>query len=296
MKGCVPGVANGFVNFGVLERDEFAVDPPEVFGNWGGYFYNQLSLPRLMGVRMPGATPEAIDLAYFGDHPGVPPYTPHPDDENEAQSAKLATTMAWAMSTASYPEQEDSAQFSRQAVRDRPDLSTLSNAELVDRARELAGRRLDDAWTLYCQSVLAASLGPGAVQAICAAIGRGADAVKLLTAVGSIESAEAPLAMWELSRTVKRSPLLTSEFDAGGDDILDRLAASTDADATTFLSHWEALIADHGHRGPNEWDLRAHSWTTKPSMPLSMIERMRFQDDSKSPIDAQRRGAESAKR
>ena len=291
MKGCVPGVANGFVHFGVLERDEFAVDPPEVFGNWGGYFYNQLSLPRLMGVRMPGATPEAIDLAYFGDHPGVPTYTPHPDDENEAQSAKLAATMGWAMSTDSYPEQEQSAQFSRQAVLDRPDLSAQSNAALVARARELAGPRLDDAWTLYCQSVLAASLGPGAVQAICAAIGRGPDAVKLLTAVGSIESAEAPLEMWELSRMVNRSPVLTAEFDAGRNDLLERLAESTDADAEAFLTRWAALIANHGHRGPNEWDLRAHSWTTKPSMPLGMIERMRFQDDSKSPIAAQQRGA-----
>ncbi len=53
-KGCIPGVAEGFVRFGVVRRDEFAVDPPEVFGNWGGYFYNQLSLPRIMGVRMPG--------------------------------------------------------------------------------------------------------------------------------------------------------------------------------------------------------------------------------------------------
>ena len=291
MKGCVPGVANGFINFGVLEREEFAVDPPEVFGNWGGYFYNQLSLPRLMGVRMPGATPEAIDHAYFGDHPGVPPYTPHPDDENEAQSAKLAAKMGWAMSTRGYPEQAESAQFSRHAVASRPDLAAQSNAALVARARELAGPRLDDAWTLYCQSVLAASLGPGAVQAICAAIGRGPDAVKVLTAVGSIESAEAPLAMWELSRIVKRSPILTDEFNAGGVDLLDRLTARIEPDAKEFMVRWTGLLADHGHRGPNEWDLRAHSWTTKPSMPLGMIERMRFQDDKKSPVDAQRRGA-----
>jgi rifampicin phosphotransferase len=290
-KGCVPGVANGFVNFGVLERSEFALDPPEVFGNWGGYFYNQLSLPRLMGVRMPGATPEAIDLAYFGDHPGVPVYTPHPDDENEAQSAKLAATMGWAMSTSSYPEQEASAQLSRQAVADRPDLATQTNEQLVARARALAGPALDDAWSLYCQSVLAASLGPGAVQAICSAIGRGEDAVKLLTAVGGIESAEAPLAMWQLSRLVNGSAVLTAEFDAGIDGLLGRLQASDDADVRAFLAGWADLIAQHGHRGPNEWDLRAHSWTTRPSMPLGMIERMRHQADSKSPVEAQRRGA-----
>ncbi len=291
MKGCVPGVANGYVNFGVLEPSEFAVDPPEVFGNWGGYFYNQLSLPRVMGVRMPGATPEAIDLAYFGDHPGVPTYTPHPDDENEAQSAKLAETMGWAMSTPTYPEQEQSAQRSRRAVAERPDLSALTNAQLVARARALAGPDLDDAWTAYCRSCLAASLGPGAVQAICAAIGRGPDAIKLLTAVGGIESAEAPLVMWQLSRLIKQSALLTREFDAGVDGVLDRLTGSGDAEVAEFLTLWAELMAEHGHRGPNEWDLRAHSWTTRPSMPLGMLERMRFQDDGKSPADAQRRGA-----
>ena len=290
-KGCIPGVAEGFVRFGVVRRDEFALDPPEVFGNWGGYFYNQLSLPRVMGVRMPGATWEAIDLAYFGDHPGVPSYTPHPDDDDDVQSAKLAETMGWAMSTTSYPEQERIAEISLQHVADRPDLASLSNAELVQRARELAGPGLEAAWTVYCQTVLAASLGPGAVQAICAAIGREGDAVKLLTAVGSVESADAPIKMWEMSRTIRNSPALTAEFDAGPDGLLERLVASDDPAAATFRSQWDDLIATFGHRGPNEWDLRAHSWTTRPSMPLGMLERMRLQDDGKSPLEARARGA-----
>jgi len=99
VKGCIPGVAQGFIDFGVLDDEEFALTPREVFGNWGGYFYNQLSLPRMMGMRMPGASPEAIDQAYFGDHPGVPTYVQHPDDDSEAHAAKLGETMAWAMST-----------------------------------------------------------------------------------------------------------------------------------------------------------------------------------------------------
>jgi pyruvate,water dikinase len=291
MKGCIPGVAEGFVRFGVVRRDEFAVDPPEVFGNWGGYFYNQLSLPRIMGVRMPGASPEAIDLAYFGDHPGVPKYIPNPDDEDEVQSAKLAETMGWAMSTTSFPGQEEVSARAMEYVATRPDLSSLSNEALVARARELAGPALEDAWTEYCQSALGASLGPGAVQAICAAIGRSGDAVKLLTAVGSIESADAPVVMWEMSRTVRNSPALTEAFDAGVDGLLERIAEIDDPAARTFEAQWNDLIARHGHRGPNEWDLRAHSWTTRPSMPLGMLERMRFQDDGKSPVEAQARGA-----
>lgn len=290
VKGCVPGVANGFVAFGVVEPEEFAVDPPEVFGNWGGYFYNQLSLPRVMGVRMPGATPEAIDLAYFGDHPGVPDYTPHPDDENEAQSAKLGATMGWAMSTDNFPAQEAASKMARQHVADRPDLASLSNTDLVARARHLAGPELDEAWTAYCQSALGASLGPGAVQAICGAIGRDADAVKVMTAVGAIESADSAVMMWDLSRIIRSSPFLMAEFDAGVDGVLDRIDASDAGGATAFMVKWTDLIATHGHRGPNEWDLRSHSWTTKPSMPLGMLERMRHQDDSKSPAEAHARG------
>jgi rifampicin phosphotransferase len=299
MKGCVPGVANGFVAFGVVSADEFALDPPEVFGNWGGYFYNQLSLPRTMGVRMPGASPEAIDLAYFGDHPGVPPYTPHPDDDNAERSAQLAETMGWAMSAQGYPDQVESADRAIRFVRERPDLSSLSNEQLVGRARQLAGPELEEAWTYYCQSVLAASLGPGAVQAICAAIGRSGDAVAVMSAIGDVESADAAVAMWNLSRMVKGSSSLMAAFDAGIDDLLERLAVSVgagDADAAAFIDAWRELIDRFGHRGPNEWDLRAHSWTTDPSMPLGMLERMRHQVDGKSPTDAHRRGAAERER
>ncbi len=291
IKGCIPGVAEGFVRFGVVRHDEFAVDPPEVFGNWGGYFYNQLSLPRTMGVRMPGASPDAIDNAYFGDHPGVPPYTPHPDDDDETQSAKLAETMGWVMGASGFPEQVEASRMAIEYVRTRPDLATLSDAELVERARALAGPALEAAWTEYCQSALGISLGPGAVQAICDAIGRSDDAAKLLTAVGDIESAEAPVLMWDLSRQIKNSAYLTEQFDIGVDGVLERLSSADDPDAGFFMSAWGDLIASHGHRGPNEWDLRAHSWTTKPAMPLGMLERMRHQDDAKSPLEARVRGA-----
>jgi len=285
-KGCIPGVAAGFISFGVLEADEFAVDPPEVFGNWGGYFYNQLSLPRVMGCRMPGASPEAIDQAYFGDHPGVPPYTPHPDDENEAQTAKLEATMGWAMSTDGFPRQEESAAMARRVVAERPNFAAMSDADLVSYGRRMA-KLVEDAWTPYCETALAVSLGPGAVQAICDAVGRGADAVKLMAAIGNVESAEASFLMWDLSRVVASSPALMSAFDGGTEGLLDRLRSQTsEAAAEQFLADFATLLDQHGHRGPNEWDMRPHSWTTKPELALGMIERLRFQDDSRSPHDA----------
>lgn len=282
IKGCIPGVAQGFVDFGVLEHSEFALDPPEVFGNWGGYFYNQLSLPRLMGCRMPGATPAAIDQAYFGDHPGVPEYEPHPDDENETQSAKLADTMAWVMSTKRFEAMEESAALSRQIVRERPELALLSDAELVFRARQMAPI-IYKVWTAYCQVALGASLGPGAVQAMCDAVGRGEDAVKVMAAVGDVESAESGLVMWDLSRLVKESGELTAFFDEGVIGLLKRIEDSTSPDSMAFKKLWHSLLVEHGHRGPNEWDMRSHSWFTAPELPLSMLERLRFQTTDRSP-------------
>lgn len=294
-KGCIPGVAKGFISFGVLEPEEFAVDPPEVFGNWGGYFYNQLSLPRMMGCRMPGASPEAIDQAYFGDHPGVPDYVPHPEDENEAQTAKLEATMGWAMSTTSFDRQDETAAMARRVVADRPDFTTMSDAELVAYGRRMAGL-VEEAWIPYCETCLAVSLGPGAVQAICDAVGRGDDAVRLLAAIGDVESAEASFQMWDLSRIVARSGELTAAFDAGVDGVLDRLAGSDDAAVAEFTAGFDRLLAEHGHRGPNEWDMRPHSWTTKPELALGMLERLRFQDDARSPHEAKKAAAADRER
>jgi rifampicin phosphotransferase len=294
MKGCNPGVAKGFVEFGVVAVEEYDLQPLQVFGNWGGYFYNPMSLSRLMGERMPGATAEAIDKAYFGDHPGVPPYEPHPDDVNDAQSAKLAERMGWVMTTESFPEQDAAAAMALRTIADRPDLSKLSNAELVAYARSIPAK-VEEAWIAYTVVCLGASLGPGAVQAICEAIGRSEDAVKVLSAVGSVESAEASFSMWDLSRTIRSSPALMSAFDAGIDGVIDRLDASDPA-AADFLAGWQRLLVEHGHRAPNEWDTRPDSWTTRPEIALGMIDRLRHQTDDRSPHDAKERAAAERER
>ena len=295
MKGCIPGVAKGFIEFGVLTAEEFALDPPEVFGNWGGYFYNQLSLPRVMGCRMPGASPSAIDQAYFGDHPGVPPYVAHPDDENEVQTAKLGDRMAWVMSTDSFAEQDTAAVRSRALAAARPDLAAMTDAQLVAYGRTI-GPVIDEVWVPYCESCLAASLGPGAVQAVCAAIGRPEAAVTLLSGIGDVDSAEASFAMWDLSRVIRNTPSLMAAFDGGVDGVLARIEARCTMDSTSFLAAWRSIIDEHGHRGPNEWDMRAHSWATKNELALGMLERLRHQDDSRSPHDARRRAAAERER
>jgi pyruvate,water dikinase len=47
----VLGVAQGFVEIGVIGPDRLTLDLPQLFGNCGGYFYNRLWLRRVMGAR-----------------------------------------------------------------------------------------------------------------------------------------------------------------------------------------------------------------------------------------------------
>ena len=68
-----PGARDGFIVFGLVDWDEFETpEDPECFGLFGGYFYNPLSIVRLMGARLPGASPEDIDRAYFDPQPRDP--------------------------------------------------------------------------------------------------------------------------------------------------------------------------------------------------------------------------------
>lgn len=65
--------------------------------------------------------------------------------------------------------------------------------------------------------------------------------------------------------------------------LLDRLRASGSADATAFLAQFDQFIADFGSRGPNEWEMSAEVWETKPEIVLAAFDRVRFQADDESP-------------
>ena len=59
----------------------------EICGCFGGYVYINMSVTRVMAVRIPGLTVEGIDKSLFGDYAGAPPYRADPRDENAERSA-----------------------------------------------------------------------------------------------------------------------------------------------------------------------------------------------------------------
>ncbi len=289
-QGMVPGTADAWIALGTFTEDEFLWDKPETYGCWGGYFYNQVSLGRVFGYRMPGATPDAIDISFFGQNPSVPPYQHDPRDDNEACSAKLGESFAAIMGGA---HSQLGADYIAQAdawVASRPDLQAISDAELVEYGRTSA-RWQRPGWDAYAQVVIGATVGPQIVQGIADAVGKSDLAIQIFAALGDVASAGLPERVWDLSRMVVASPALTAEFDAGVAGLGDRLTAN--ADAAAFNAAFTELLQSFGHRGVNEWEISADTWLINPRLAYQMIDRVRRQDDSMSP---KARAAEAAAR
>lgn len=290
--GILLGWRDGYVRGGNYTADEFTDGVPEVAGFFGGYFYINLSNVRMQGVRSPLLSVEQLDLAFFGDHPDVPPYEAHPLDERPDLIDGIMGHLGWVMTTTSVPEIDAEKQMTIELRRNRPDLGAASDVDLVARIRMLQPllRKLFDSHTPPSSD---SAIAPGVLGAVCAALGEPETAMKLLAGIGDVDSAEPSYRMWDLSRAVRSSKELSSAFDAGVDGLLARLRASSSADATSFLAEFDRFLVDFGSRGPNEWEISSDSWETRPEIALAAIDRVRLQSDDESPrIRQQKKAAE----
>lgn len=282
------GWADGCVRWGSQSEDEIDRSRPQVIGCLGGYVYLNWSMIRLTGERSPGMSASDMDAAFFGDHPDIPPYEPHPDDQRPDLSAKVEETIGWLMSCTEVPDElaEDRAKIL--GIRaNRPDYDQLSDQNIVDHARSLLAvvREFFDPYYVYGS---AASIGMGMLNALFAEtdptiVGR------LLSGLGDIDSLPPSSALWDLSRMVADGDELTECFDAGADGLHDRLAG-TDGGAA-FLDALDRFRRDHGARGPSEWEIASPTWETEPPLVLALVDRMRLADDDSSPSARHQRAA-----
>jgi rifampicin phosphotransferase len=291
--GMVLGCRDGFVAMGVFDADEYDLDKPESFGLFGGYFYNSLTQSRLFGVRS-GAGWQAIDNAYFDDPSLVPPYVEAPWHNSPRHSERLAKTMGWFMTTPNVPE-IDKQKVEAKALRDsRPDLATLTDVQLVGRARSIQ-RHLVAMFAQHVAATLGASVGPGVLGALTAEIDP-TMVGKLLAGIGDVDSALIANDIWKLSRTVRSSKQLTALFNGGIEGLESRLAGSTDPEVGAFRSQVNDFMYQHGGRGPNEWDILSGVYETKPALLWSAIDRLRRNDDAADPQKGEARNAAERER
>jgi len=280
--GICLGWRDGYVRVGAYDRAEFDPVHPDVCGSFGGYMYINLSTVRMQAVRSPVLTVEQLDMAFFGNHPDVPRYVPKDGDDRPDLVPGIERHMGWVMTADEWPEllaDRDEIDRLRAA---RPDLTALDAATLLARAREIQPRLvyLFDQHTVTSSS---SGIAPGVLFAIGEVIGDPSMAMRVLAALGDVDSAEPSYALWDLSRRIGRSGELTAAFDQGVDGLLGRLEAADTQEARAFVESWREFIARFGARGPNEWDMRSDTWETRPEIALAALDRVRFQRDDESP-------------
>jgi len=282
-QGMGRGLRDAYIGLGVVDWDEIDdPDLPDLFKMFGGYLYNPLTLTRVLGARMPGASPEMIDKAFFDEGADVPPYEAQPWHESERHAAKLGATMAWTMSADALPALDADRELARAVRRNRPDLSSLTDAALLARAHSMVPVLQQTFENAMIVSSMA-SLGPGALSAICDALGDSSMSIQLLAGV-EVDSAEPSKAMWHLGRAAAASTAVATAFDAGVDGVLDRLASSASPEATAWLADFHAFLEAYGARAQNEYDVISLAWELQPRIALAAIDLMRRSHADQDPV------------
>ena len=285
-RGFVLGWIRGMEQMGIYREGEFPLERPAQLGMFGGYFYINLSHMRLMTLRL-GGSAESADAAWVGSRADVPPYVPHPRDDDPEQSAKAAATVAGVFARSSWPEIDGALDqaWARRAA--RPDLAAMRDTELVKYARTFQPE-LEQDWIWHVYASLSASLGPGLLAGLAAEAGAAELSLDLIAGLGDLESASPAQALWALSRQVKASPVLSALFDEGVGAVRHALREPPDDDVARFGAAFEKFLAQYGCRGPNEWDLYTRSWEIDPAQPLGMVASLRHSPDREAPANRMR--------
>jgi rifampicin phosphotransferase len=62
------------------------------------------------------------------------------------------------------------------------------------------------------------------------------------------------------------------------------------------VAAFDDFLAEYGSRGPNEWDVMAETWETRPALALALVDRMRHLPDEQAPAAGAARLAAARRR
>jgi pyruvate,water dikinase len=274
------GWRRAFARLGLLVADD--LDPAEdmvVLGVFGGYAYINASYVRLLGVRAPGGTVEAIDQTFFGKS-DAPPYRPAPGHKNLRSTARLGRTVVSLLRTDVVPGLDDD-KAAVAAYRRRYPGDDATDSALLAHLHDLAPL-FEDLFARHILNTFSVALVSGALTDLCTKAGHADQLVSILGGIGDVESAAPSAAMWALARDTRSLPEVTAAFDVGITGLDDRLRALPAA--VDWVRRFDEFLAEFGSRGPNEWDIGSDPWEFRPELALAAIDRMRAAPDDHDPI------------
>ena len=283
---------DAYAELGVVRKGDFSGDDPVIVGLYGGYAYLNLSYLRILGVRAPGSSPQAIDVAFFGEG-DPPPYVPRKGDKSLLSTLRILKSVLGALGTKSMPSMVADSYAKAEAHRALcPDLDA-SDDDLLAYLHAFPAA-FQPAFQNHMLSSALSSIVSGVLIDACAAAGQPDLVTHLIGSAGDVKSAEYSLDLYAIARAVRDQPTVLAAFDAGVDGLMDRVADNPDA--ADFQERFAAFIDTHGHRGPNDWELSSRNWQNTPELALLAVDRMRLADHDLDPAtrladDATRREA-----
>jgi pyruvate,water dikinase len=266
---------DSYRDLGILQPGDFSSSDPVILGLFGGYCYLNMSFLRIMGVRAPGSSAQAIDISLFGES-NAPPYVAQKGDRNLRSSLQILKTVMKALKQSESPAiVAESFAAAQQSIDRRPSLDA-PDAELIAYINESTGP-FETVFKNHMTSTALASIVSGVLGDAATAAGEPGLVTHLLGTAGDVRSAQYSRELNTIARTVHDSPVLNAAFDDGVHGLLDRLQDVDEAAA--FREAFAAFVAEHGHRGPNDWELSGRTWDNTPELALMAIDRMRLSDE-----------------
>ena len=281
------GWRDAYRTLGVTRRADFTQDM-EILGIFNGYCYLNASILRVSGVRAPGSSPEAVDQQLIGDS-SAPPYEERRGDNALSCRLRMLRSVRKMLRQSDMPQLAlETKELAESHLRRRPPLDAPDEV-LLD---YITSTFLTDIRTMFASHInltTQSSLVVGYLAWLCLRAGDLGLLVGVSTDLGDVESAAPAEAMWELSRLVRANPATIATFDVGIEGLDQRLRATPGA--ADFVARFDDFLIEHGHRGPNEWELASTTWRTEPAIALVAIDRMRLTGDERAPEHQRQRAA-----
>ena len=273
------GWRDAYRQLGILRRDDFKNNDPVIIGLYAGYGYLNVSYLRMIGVRAPGSSAEAIDATLFGEG-NPPPYVPRKGDKSLMSSLKILLTVIKSLGTKSEPPVvKDSYRLAAEWEAKCPPLDAPDDQLYAYIAAFPPVFR--QVFRNHIASSSIAAIVSGILADNAKAAGEPGLATHLIGAAGDVLSASYSQQLYEIAKLVRASPALTAAFNAGTSGLNDRLKLMPEA--AEFNKQFAAFIKENGHRGPNDWELSSRTWENTPELALVAIDRMRLAEHDLSP-------------
>ena len=273
------GWRDAYRELGVYAKGDFKNDDPVIIGLYAGYGYLNVSYLRMIGVRAPGSSPEAIDATLIGEG-NPPPYVPRKGDKNLFASLRILLTVLKALGTKTEPAYVKESYDLVAGFEARCPPLDASDEELLAYMRSFAPvfRKV---FRNHLVTTSIAAIVSGILADNAKAAGEPGLATHLIGAAGEVLSATYSQELYEIAKLVRGDAALTAAFRVGTSGLAERL--KTMPEAAEFNQQFAAFIKRHGHRGPNDWELSSRTWENTPELALVAIDRMRLAEHDLSP-------------